>query len=69
MKAFREQAARQRAELVTADVDRVDCSRPLSGYGPATTMSSCAAQTVIIATGAQAKWLGMESEQRSRARA
>jgi thioredoxin reductase (NADPH) len=61
MKAFREQSVAQGVEIVTDDVHRVDFSeRPFSvwtGEG-----EHHRARTVIIATGAQAKWLGLESE-------
>lgn len=60
MAKWRAQAARFGTEIVTADVDRVDFSkRPFQLW--------CGddhyqAQSVIIATGAKAKWLGLESE-------
>jgi thioredoxin reductase (NADPH) len=61
MKAFREQSIAQGVDIVTDDVHRVDFSeRPFSvwtGEG-----EHHRARTVIIATGAQAKWLGLESE-------
>jgi thioredoxin reductase (NADPH) len=61
MKAFREQSLAQGVDIVTDDVHRVDFSeRPFSvwtGEG-----EQHRARTVIIATGAQAKWLGLESE-------
>jgi len=62
MKAFREQAVRQGAEVVTEDVNKVDFSkRPFRVWaGDENTEHS--AHTIVIATGAQAKWLGLESE-------
>ena len=61
MKAFRDQSVAQGVDIVTDDVHRVDFSeRPFSvwtGEG-----EHHRARTVIIATGAQAKWLGLESE-------
>jgi thioredoxin reductase (NADPH) len=62
MMLFREQAARFGAELVTSDVDRVDLSqRPFRiGVGD----EEYRARTVIISTGATAKMLGLESENR-----
>jgi thioredoxin reductase (NADPH) len=62
MMLFREQAARFGAELVTSDVDRVDLSqRPFRiGVGD----EEYRARTLIISTGATAKMLGLESENR-----
>jgi thioredoxin reductase (NADPH) len=61
MKAFREQSVAQGVDIITDDVHRVDLSaRPFSvwtGDGEQHTSRS-----LIIATGAQAKWLGLESE-------
>ena len=64
MKAFREQSVAQGVEIVTDDVNKVDSepapvSRSWSGDD---TIEHHEARTVIIATGAQAKWLGLESE-------
>ena len=64
MKAFREQSIAQGVEIVTDDVEQ---GRPLasgrSPSGPARRRSDeHRARTLIIATGAQAKWLGLESE-------
>jgi thioredoxin reductase (NADPH) len=62
MKAFREQAVRQGAELVGEDVNRVDLSkRPLRVWVGDDNVEH-EAKSVIIATGAQARWLGLESE-------
>jgi thioredoxin reductase (NADPH) len=62
MKAFRDQSIAQGVEIVTDDVNKVDLSaRPFKvcvGDG----MVEHRARTLIIATGAQAKWLGLESE-------
>jgi thioredoxin reductase (NADPH) len=61
MKAFREHAVAQGVEIVTDDVKEVDLSmRPFTirtdeGH-------EHHARTLILATGAQAKWLGLESE-------
>jgi thioredoxin reductase (NADPH) len=62
MKAFREQSIHQGVEVVGEDVNRVDLSsRPFKVWaGDDDTLHT--AQTVIIATGAQARWLGLESE-------
>jgi thioredoxin reductase (NADPH) len=62
MKSFRDQSIAQGVEIVTDDVHAVDLSeRPFKVYvGEARTEHR--ARTVIVATGAQAKWLGLESE-------
>jgi thioredoxin reductase (NADPH) len=62
MQSFREQAARFGAEFLTDDADRVDFSaRPFTvGVGP----HEYRARSIIISTGAQAKMLGLPSEQR-----
>ena len=60
MAEFRAQAARFGAEFVTDDVTRVDVSeRPFRIY---VGDDEYAAQTVIVATGATARQLGLESE-------
>jgi thioredoxin reductase (NADPH) len=61
MKAFREQSIAQGVDIITDDVHRVDVSeRPFSVWtGDGEHHRS---RTLIIATGAQAKWLGLESE-------
>jgi thioredoxin reductase (NADPH) len=62
MGLFREQAERFGAQFITADATQVDLShRPFTiscGYARYT------AEALIIATGATAKWLGLESEKR-----
>jgi thioredoxin reductase (NADPH) len=62
MKAFRDQSIAQGVEIVTDDVVKVDLSkRPFTvwvGDGNA----EHKARTLVIATGAQAKWLGLQSE-------
>lgn len=62
MKLFRDQALRFGTEIITADVDRVDFSeRPFKAYvGDQVYVS----QSIIIATGASARWLGLESEKK-----
>jgi thioredoxin reductase (NADPH) len=62
MARFREQAVRFGANFVTADVDRVDLSSP--PFGVWVGEQEYRARTVIISTGAQARMLGLESEQR-----
>jgi thioredoxin reductase (NADPH) len=63
MAAFREQSVNQGVEVMSEDVHRVDLTaRPFKVWaGDDETLHT--AHTVIIATGAQAKWLGLESEQ------
>ncbi len=62
MKAFRDQSLAQGVEIVTDDVMKVDLShRPFSVWvGDELKLER--ARSVIVATGAQAKWLGLESE-------
>jgi thioredoxin reductase (NADPH) len=62
MKAFRDQSVHQGCEIRTEDVNRVDLSkRPFRVWaGDDNTEYTC--ETLIIATGAQAKWLNLESE-------
>ena len=62
MKAFRDQSERQGVEIVTDDVNKVDLSsRPFRVY-VGDDMVEHKARTIILATGAQAKWLNIESE-------
>jgi thioredoxin reductase (NADPH) len=62
MKAFREQSEHQGVEIVTDDVNKVDLSkRPFTVF-VGDDMVEHKAKTLIIATGAQAKWLDIESE-------
>jgi len=64
MTALRDQAERFGTEIVTADVTRVDLSeRP---FGVWVGDDEHRAETVIIATGASARWLGLDSEDRLR---
>jgi thioredoxin reductase (NADPH) len=61
---FRGQAERFGAQLITADVTRVDLSsRP---FGVWADSDELRAHSLIIATGASARWLGLESETRLR---
>jgi len=63
MARFREQAERQGAELVTADVRRVDLSsRPFKIWVGEDENVLHLADAVIIATGARANYLGLPSE-------
>jgi thioredoxin reductase (NADPH) len=66
MAAFRGQAERFGTRIFDVDVDRVDfSSRP---FGVWARGQEYRGQTVIIATGASAMWLGLESEERLRGR-
>ena len=60
MKKFRDQAERFGTEIITADVDRVDLSsRPYKAFVGDDVYEGHA---IIVATGASARWLGLESE-------
>lgn len=62
MADFRAQAERFGTRIVTEDIDRVDFSgRPLRLYGAGVELT---ADTVIVATGANARWLGVPGEER-----
>jgi thioredoxin reductase (NADPH) len=62
MELFKAQAARFGTKIITADVTAVDLSkRP---FHITSTEGELDADTVIIATGASAKWLGIPSEQK-----
>ena len=64
MEMFRGQAERFGATLVSADVTRVDfSSRP---FGVWTDDDEYRAKAVIVSTGAEARWLGLPSEERLR---
>ena len=64
MDEFEQQAARFGAEMRPDNVERVDFSgRPFKLWVEGEEEPVLAA-TVVIATGAQAKWLGLESEER-----
>src|ERR1051326_9160837 len=66
MQDFRRQAERFGAEFVTDDVTRVDFSeQPLRVW---VEDDEYAAETVIVATGASARQLGLESEQKMQGR-
>ncbi|HKQ71712.1 MAG TPA: thioredoxin-disulfide reductase [Polyangiaceae bacterium] len=64
MQRFRDQAERQGAELVTADVAKVDFSEAPYKIWPADATEPTLAKTVIIATGARANYLGLPSEEK-----
>ncbi len=66
MAAMRNQAERFGARLIDVDIDRVDLSqRPLRLWARGVEYR---AQALIVATGASALWLGLESETRLRGR-
>ncbi len=66
MAAFRGQAERFGTHLVDVDIDRVDFSeRPFRLWARGTEYRG---QSVIVATGASALWLGLDSETRLRGR-
>jgi thioredoxin reductase (NADPH) len=66
MGLFRSQAERFGARIVDADVDRVDLgSRPFRLWAAGVEYR---AQAVIVATGAEALWLGLDNETRLRGR-
>jgi thioredoxin reductase (NADPH) len=62
MKGFRDQSLVQGVEVVTDDIVKVDFTkRPFTVVTDSDKFEH-RARTIIIATGAQAKWLGLESE-------
>src|SRR3954447_9187250 len=68
MAAFRGQSLHQGVEIRTEDVNKVDLSkRPFKVWAGDDNVEHTA-QTVIIATGAQAKWLNIESEDKLKGR-
>ena len=65
MQAFREQAVHQGAELITADVQKVDLSeRPFKIWVGEDENVLHLARTLIIATGARANYLGLPNEEK-----
>ena len=66
MQMFRDQATRFGAQIVDVDVDHVDFSgRPFRLWARGTEYKG---EAVVVATGASALWLGIESETRLRGR-
>ncbi|MES1239453.1 MAG: FAD-dependent oxidoreductase, partial [Chloroflexota bacterium] len=66
MNLFRQQAERFGTQIVDVDIDRVDLAhRPFRIWARGVEYR---AQSVIVATGASAMWLGLESETRLRGR-
>jgi thioredoxin reductase (NADPH) len=62
MAAFREQSVHQGCEIRTEDVNKVDFSKRPFRVWAGDDNAEWTAETVIIATGAQAKWLDIPSE-------
>ncbi len=62
MKHFRDQSIVQGVEIITDDVVKVDFSKRPFTVWVGDGREEHKAKTVIIATGAQAKWLGLPSE-------
>jgi thioredoxin reductase (NADPH) len=62
MKAFRDQSLAQGVEIVTDDVHDVDLSKRPFSVSVGDERKRYEARALIIATGAQARWLGLESE-------
>jgi thioredoxin reductase (NADPH) len=62
MKHFRDQGIHQGVEIRTEDVNKVDLSKRPFRLWAGDDNKEWLAETVIIATGAQAKWLGIPSE-------
>ncbi len=62
MSKFREQSVAQGVEIITEDVERVDLSTRPFRVWPTDAKVPWECRALILATGAQAKWLGLESE-------
>jgi thioredoxin reductase (NADPH) len=62
MKAFRDQSLHHGVEIVTDDVNKVDLSKRPFTVWVGDDQVKHEARTLIIATGAQAKWLDLPSE-------
>jgi thioredoxin reductase (NADPH) len=62
MAAFRAQSVHQGAEIKTEDVNKVDLSKRPFRVWAGDDNEEYTADALIIATGAQAKWLNLESE-------
>jgi thioredoxin reductase (NADPH) len=62
MQRFRDQAERQGTEIVTADVTKVDVSKPPFKLWVGDAAEPTLTKTVIIATGARANYLGLPNE-------
>ena len=65
MAKFREQAEKQGAELITEDVAKLDLStRPFKVWVGEDDQELHLAKTVVVATGARANYLGLQSEEK-----
>ena len=62
MKAFRDQSVHQGCEIHTEDVNKVDLSKRPFTVWVGDDHVEYRSHTLVIATGAQAKWLNLESE-------
>jgi thioredoxin reductase (NADPH) len=62
MKAFREQSVHQGVEIHTEDVNKVDLSQRPFRVWVGDENKEYRSKTLILATGAQAKWLNIETE-------
>jgi thioredoxin reductase (NADPH) len=62
MQRFRDQAEHQGTEIVTADVTKVDLSKPPFKVWVGDAHEPTLAKTVIISTGARANYLGLPNE-------
>ncbi|MCL2726544.1 MAG: thioredoxin-disulfide reductase [Polyangiaceae bacterium] len=62
MAAMREQGVKQGVEIRTEDVNKVDLSKRPFTVWAGDDNAEYEAETIIIATGAQARWLGLPSE-------
>lgn len=62
MKAFRDQSLHQGVEIRTEDVNKVDFTKRPFRVWVGDDNVEHSAETVILATGAQAKWLNIDSE-------
>jgi thioredoxin reductase (NADPH) len=62
MKAFRDQSVHQGVEIYTEDVNKVDLSQRPFRVWVGDDNKEYRSKTLIMATGAQAKWLNIESE-------
>ena len=62
MKSFRDQSLVQGVEIVTDDVNHVDLGKRPFTVVAGDDRIEHKTRTLVIATGAQAKWLGLESE-------